>query len=227
MRKASALERAKEIKMNVQQLEFIYDNVDHILPEEISERIASDGADTVSTADLATLLFEDKAAEAISALQSLVSGNGDIRSIPTQNASTAAAIELLRRIFVNRNCRGPEDIYRLVQHYAYESPYQEVFGVVTLNGAHEIIRPVPITRGLLNRTLIHPRECFLPAIQDHAAAVICWHLHPSGNTEPSSDDLDVTLRLRRAGQLLGIELLDHIVISKTGYHSMSESGELL
>lgn len=213
--------------MNIQQqLEFNYDFVEHILPEEIRERIEADGADSVSTHDLATLLFEDRASEAIDALQAMTSGSRDIRSVPTGNVQTMAALELLRRIFTNRSCRGPEDIYRLVQHYAYESPYQEVFGVVTLNGAHEIIRPVLITRGLLNRTLIAPRECFLPAIEDHAAAVIAFHLHPSGNTEPSSDDLDVTYRLRKAGQVLGIELLDHVVIAKDGYHSMSENGEL-
>ena len=213
--------------MNIQQqLEFEYDCEEHILPEEIRERIKADGADSVSTSDLATLLFESRAVEAIDALQAMASGNGDVRSIPTGSVQTMAALELLRRIFTNRSCRSPKDVYRLVQHYAYESPYQEVFGVVTLNGAHEVIRPVLITRGLLNRTLIAPRECFLPAIEDHAAAVIAFHLHPSGNTEPSSDDLDVTYRLRRAGQVLGIELLDHIIIAKDGYHSMSENGEL-
>ena len=212
--------------MNNQQLEFEYGWID-TAPESVSERIKSEGADNISTHDLAHLLFSDHASEAIEALQMMVSGNGDIRSVPTSDVRTAASLELLRRIISNRVCHGPEDAYRLVQHFAFENPYQEVFGIITLNGAHEVIRTHLISKGLLNRTLIHPRECFVPAITDHAAAGLIFHTHPSGNTEPSSDDLDVTLRLRRAGQLLGIEILDHIIVSQNGYRSLAESGELI
>lgn len=210
-----------------QQFEFCYEQEQHILPEEISEKIAADGADSVSTSDLATLLFEGKAAEAIDALQAMVSGNGDIRSIPTRNVQTMAALELLRRIITNRSCRCPEDIYRLVQHYAFESPNQECFIAVLLNGAHEIIKPVLVTKGLVNRTLCHPREVFAEAVTERASAIILCHNHPSGNLEPSADDLEVTLRMRKAGQLLGIEVLDHIIFSQVSFRSLAESGELL
>ena len=213
--------------MNGKQLEFVYEEEEHILAEEISEKIATEGADSVSTSDLATLLFENRASEAIDALQAMSNGSRDIRSIPAGNIQTLAALELLRRIFSNRSCRCPEDIYRLVQHYAYESPYQECFIAVLLNGAHEIIKPVLVTKGLVNRTLCHPREVFADAVTERATAVILCHNHPSGNLDPSADDLEVTLRMRKAGQLLGIEVLDHIIFSQTAYKSLAESGELL
>ena len=213
--------------MNGKQLEFVYEEEEHILAEEISEKIATEGADSVSTSDLATLLFENRASEAITALQAMSTGSRDIRSIPVGNVHTLAALELLRRIFNNRSCRCPEDIYRLVQHYAYESPHQECFISVLLNGAHEIIKPVLVTKGLVNRTLCHPREVFAEAVTERATAVILCHNHPSGNLDPSADDLEVTLRMRKAGQLLGIEVLDHIIFSQTAYKSLAESGELL
>lgn len=213
--------------MNMQQLEFAYEYENHILTEEISEKIKTDGADSVSTHDLATLLFEDRASEAIDTLQAMTSGIRGIQSVPTGNVQTMAALELLRRIFTNRSCRCPEDIYRLVQHYAFESPNQECFIAVLLNGAHEVIKPVLVTKGLVNRTLCHPREVFAEAVTERATAVILCHNHPSGNLEPSADDLEVTLRMRKAGQLLGIEVLDHVIFSQTAYRSLAETGELL
>ena len=213
--------------MNGQQLEFNYDFEDHILSEEIREKIATDGADSVSTHDLATLLFADRASEAITALQSMTSGCSSIRSIPVGDVQTMAALELLRRIVSNKTCRSPEDIFQLVRHHAYESPSQEVFLVVMLNGAHEFVRTVLVSKGLVNRTICHPREVFAEPLMERATAVVLCHNHPSGNLEPSADDLEVTLRMRKAGQLLGIEVLDHIIFSQTAYRSLAETGELL
>lgn len=84
-----------------------------------------------------------------------------------------------------------------------------------------------VSIGTVNRTLAHPREVYAPAIEHRATAVIIAHNHPSGNLEPSADDLELTLRLRRAGQLLGIELLDHVIFSYDNYRSLAETGELL
>lgn len=212
--------------MNEQQLEFDYDFEEHILSEEIREKIASDGADSVSTHDLAMLLFEDRAAEAITALQAMTSGCSSIRSIPSEDVQTMAALELLRRIVSNKSCRGPKDIFQLVRHYAYESPSQEVFLVVMLNGANEFLKTILVSKGLVNRTICHPREVFAEPIMKRATAVVLCHNHPSGNLEPSADDLEVTLRMRKAGQLLGIEVLDHIIFSQDAYRSLAEYGEL-
>ena len=96
-----------------------------------------------------------------------------------------------------------------------------------LNGAHELMGVNLVTIGLVNRTLVHPREVFSDPIRMRATAIILAHNHPSGNLEPSPDDLEVTLRLKKAGLLLGIEVLDHIIFSSEDYRSMAETGEML
>jgi DNA repair proteins len=73
-----------------------------------------------------------------------------------------------------------------------------------------------ITLGLLNHSLVHPREVFVDAITDRAASIICVHNHPSGSLEPSSQDIAITTQLRDAGALIGIQLIDHIIVSKKG-----------
>jgi DNA repair protein RadC len=83
-----------------------------------------------------------------------------------------------------------------------------------------------ITVGLLNHSLVHPREVFADAITDRAASVICVHNHPSGSLDPSPQDIAVTTQLREAGLLLGIQLIDHIIVTKSGYLSMKEKGLL-
>jgi len=108
----------------------------------------------------------------------------------------------------------------------YINRRQEEFIVITLNGAHEIIKIRSISKGLVNRTLIHPREIFRKAISDNAAAVILSHNHPSGNCTPSQEDYEITKRLKAAGMIIGIEVLDHIVIAKKGIYSFLEEGKL-
>lgn len=101
---------------------------------------------------------------------------------------------------------------------------KEHFFCITLDGAHQIIDIHVVSIGLVNRTLVHPREVFRPAIKDNATAVIVGHNHPSGSLQPSDEDKDVTRRLRQAGDLVGIKVLDHIIVSPTkGFLSMLES----
>ena len=108
--------------------------------------------------------------------------------------------------------RQPEDIYSAVRRWAGRK--EENFLVVTLNGAHELIKVHHITKGLVNRTIIHPRECFYPAIRDYASSVAVIHNHPSGNVEPSFDDEKITERLSQAASILGFNFLDHLIIAR-------------
>lgn len=96
--------------------------------------------------------------------------------------------------------------------------------MVLLNGAHEVLGTFVATIGLLNKTIVHPREVFADAIRSRAAAIAIAHNHPSGNIEPSQDDKDVTARLQKAGQILGIKLLDHLVFTDERYYSFLEHG---
>ncbi len=97
---------------------------------------------------------------------------------------------------------------------------QEHFVVLTLDGSNRLIKKRTITIGTLTASLVHPREVFAPAIEDRAAGIIVAHNHPSGNLEPSSADREVTDRLKDAGDLLGINLLDHIIVTKDDYRSI-------
>jgi DNA repair protein RadC len=80
--------------------------------------------------------------------------------------------------------------------------------------------------GTLNQSIVHPREVFRPAIQDNAAGIIISHNHPSGTLEASRSDVQITQRLKEVSKLVGIELLDHVIISKEGYYSFSDEGLL-
>lgn len=119
----------------------------------------------------------------------------------------------------------PADVYSVLKRrYAYGKV--ESFYAVLLDGAHQILAVKLITRGLTNRTMVHPREVFRPAIEGNAVALIAVHNHPSGFNTASPEDIEVTHRLHEAGELLGIPLLDHLIISRTGYFSFTEGGLL-
>jgi DNA repair protein RadC len=118
----------------------------------------------------------------------------------------------------------PVDVFSVLKRYA--NAKVESFYAVLLDGAHQIISVKLITVGLTNRTLVHPREVYRPAITASATAVICSHNHPSGCNTASPEDIELTRRLREAGDILGIPLLDHIIISRTGYFSFTEGGLL-
>jgi DNA repair protein RadC len=114
-----------------------------------------------------------------------------------------------------QSCRvkRPEDAVETMMRHANHEV--EGFYVITLDGANVPIKVHALTQGTVNRCLIHPRDVFRQAIIDNAAAVIVAHNHPSGSLEPSIDDDAITKRLKEAGSIIGIEILDHIVFSRT------------
>jgi DNA repair protein RadC len=136
----------------------------------------------------------------------------------------AAALELGKRFFGVRERRVscPEDAWHLVRHF--DDRKQERFMCCTLNGAHDVIAVRVVTIGLVNRTIVHPREIFSEAVADRASAIFVAHNHPSGRLEPSPEDKEITDRLKEAGVVLGIPLLDHLIFSHESYLSMVESG---
>jgi DNA repair protein RadC len=135
-----------------------------------------------------------------------------------------AAFELARRYLVRERhvIREPQDVLPFVQHIADKK--QEHFVVVSLNGANEVIESRVVTVGLLDSSQIHPREVFADVITDRAASVILVHNHPSGGLEPSPEDLALTRQLVEAGKIIGIEVLDHIIVSKRGHTSLKKQG---
>lgn len=97
---------------------------------------------------------------------------------------------------------------------------QEYFVVLTLDGANRLISNTVVFQGTLNQSLIHPREIFAKAIEDRAASIIVAHNHPSGDSEPSFEDIEITTKLKEIGDLLGIKVLEHIVITRSSYISI-------
>lgn len=115
---------------------------------------------------------------------------------------------------------SPFEVYRQLLPYTVRK--QESFLVMTLDGSHQTINVHEVTKGIANRTLVHPREVFVPAIEDRAVAIIIAHNHPSGKTKPSEADLDITRRLIGAGTILGIPVLDHVIVGRENYASLKE-----
>ncbi len=110
--------------------------------------------------------------------------------------------------------------------YDFTSKRQEYFLMMTLDGASHIIKIRTVFIGTLTQSIVHPREVFADAIADRAAGIIVAHNHPSGALKPSHEDIRVTKRLKEVGTLVGIDLLDHVIISHKGYYSFSDEGQL-
>jgi len=143
---------------------------------------------------------------------------------PAQAERLAAAFELGRRVEGARGVlrpalRSAERVHRLVGPRLRGSR-REVFLALLLDGKHRLERVETISVGTLTSSLVHPREVFGPALRESAAALIAVHNHPSGDPEPSPDDLEVTRRLISAGRLLGIPLLDHVIVADGGFLSL-------
>ena len=128
-----------------------------------------------------------------------------------------------RKLKREAKIKSPSEVYELVKRYA--ALKQEHFILLTLNGAHVVISISIVTIGLVNRTIIHPREVFCRAISDRASAIVICHNHPSGAVIPSDEDKEITEKIYQAGELIGIPLLDHLVLSKTGFTSMRLQGD--
>lgn len=103
---------------------------------------------------------------------------------------------------------------------------KEHFLVLCLNARRQLLRVETVSVGTLSASLVHPREVFSPAISHGAAAVVAVHNHPSGDPSPSAEDREATRRLQRAGELLGIPLADHVIVSESSFFSFRESGLL-
>jgi len=122
---------------------------------------------------------------------------------------------------------SPRDVFERMTPFA-ERETVEVFWLLSLNAQHRLIGNAPeaVTRGILNSSLVHPREVFVYAIVARAASIVLCHNHPSGDPTPSADDRGVTQQLVAAGKLLDIPVMDHVIIGRGRYMSFAEAGLL-
>ncbi len=203
------------------------------------ERLRTLGPKSLSSTELLTILI-GSGGRSGSATQLadrvLAWGGGRLRGLasasPTQlegvagigeatSARLLAALELGRRL--DREAlperppiRGPSDVFDLLSPHLRDLAYEE-FHALLLNTQHRVLRDVIVTKGILDASLIHPREVFRPAIVEGAAAVILVHNHPSGDPTPSSQDLAVSRQMIEAGRTIGIPVLDHVIVADRGW----------
>lgn len=135
-----------------------------------------------------------------------------------------AALEFGKRINTRNNIEilTPEDVWKLCSDFSGSK--KEHFAAFYLDTQNRSIERQIISIGTLNASLVHPREVFEPAIGLHAAGIIVVHNHPSGNADPSQDDLAITKRLAEAGKIMGIELMDHIILTANKFVSLKNKG---
>lgn len=137
-----------------------------------------------------------------------------------------AAIEFARRRIKPEGVKitTPADVLPLIRHFSDRK--QEHFLSITVNGANEVLNVRVVSIGLVDRTPVHPREVFADVVADRASGIIVAHNHPAGSLDPSPSDVETTRQLRQAGEIMGIQLLDHIIFNRSGYFSFLESGRL-
>jgi DNA repair protein RadC len=149
---------------------------------------------------------------------------------PTKAARLVAAFELAARVAREERpalprIREPEDVVRLFQARLRDLAVEE-FHLLALDSQSQVLREVLVTRGLLNSSLVHPREVFRAAIAEAAAGIIVVHNHPSGDPTPSAEDQAVTRQLTAAGRLLDLPLYDHVILAGDRFTSFAAAGLL-
>lgn len=155
-----------------------------------------------------------------------------IRGIGVKRVHQVKAInELAKRLYTRKysNCSYkismPSDVADLLIPEMRFLKKEHLI-VVLLNTKNIVIQKETISIGSLNSSIVHPQQVFIPAIRKSAASIVIAHNHPSGDPQPSSEDINVTHRLKECGKLLGIDLLDHIIIGNNSYISLKEEGIL-
>jgi DNA repair protein RadC len=200
----------------------------------VHARVVADGAAPLDDEELlATLLDLDLGSAAAALVRTgglerladappAVFGRHGVRKL----AVLRAALELGRRAVAAPLVPGDpiRDARTVHGHFLGRLPQleREVFYVLLLDGRNRLRTEVRVSEGTLTTALVHPREVFGPAVRLGAAALVLVHNHPSGDPSPSSEDLVLTERLRQAGELIGIRVLDHVVIGRGGYVSLAE-----
>ena len=214
------------------------------LDDRPREKLILRGSQNLTDAELLAILLRTgtKGVSVIEVAQKLISKHINIAQLALQSveslqknlgigkdkaATLVAAFEISRRVesqskwFSNKSITSPSEVAKMFIPLLRDE-VKEKFIVVSLNSANRIIRHDIISTGSLTSSIVHPREVFKVAIENNSANIILLHNHPSGNCEPSNEDIKTTKKLVEAGKILDIEVFDHIIIADTNYFSFIE-----
>lgn len=213
--------------------------------EQPRERLMSSGPESLSDAELIAILLGggtvglsavDLARKMLKDFESITNlANRDYSEFkkyegigPAKAVTIAAAFELSRRIKISsfedkKIFRSPDELgnYYILK---FRDVRIEYFYVLLLNSSNQVFREVLVSKGLLNSSLVHPREVFRLAITESASSIALLHNHPSGNAEPSKEDILITNQLVDAGKHIDIKVLDHIIIAGNNFTSFAKRG---
>lgn len=208
------------------------------------EKLAAKGANYLADSELLAIILGSGSREknAIDLARSLLNRFDDIAGIelasveeicsmrgigPGKATSLKAALELGRRFTSSSKLakagpiRTAEDVYTLYIA-SMKNLKKEIFSVMLLNAKNRLMKTITISEGALTETIVHPREVFNPAIRESAHGVVFTHNHPSGDPEPSNEDIILTRRLVEAGVVVGIKVIDHLIIGDDSYYSFAD-----
>ncbi len=213
--------------------------------ERPRERLLKYGAQSLSDAQLLAIILRigKDGRSALDLAMDILEHFGNLRAIEdaaisefckigglgsAKIAQIKAAFELGRRLFEEQHSKGPvfssgNDVYLYYRQY-FKNLKKEEFHCAMLDAKNRIFKDYRVSEGTLTQSLIHPREAFRNAIKESAASVIFVHNHPSGDPTPSREDIMITERLVKAGELIGIKVLDHVIIGDNRFISMMEKG---
>lgn len=222
--------------------------ITRILPtDRPREKLLERGASTLGVNELLAVLLGTgtKSTSALELANELLAQAGGLHGLDQLGASAlsklpglkeARAARILAALELGKRAVGPsgngrprfrlpEDAARFLLPRFGTKPLEE-FGVLVLDTRNRLKRLEVVSKGTLNGSLVHPREVFREAAIHQAAAIIAFHNHPSGDPAPSQEDRALTQRLRQAGKILGIDLLDHVILAVNQYWSFKEHNEL-
>ncbi|NFO32111.1 JAB domain-containing protein [Clostridium botulinum] len=214
--------------------------------ERPKEKLLSYGADTLNNSELLAIILRtgtkgenvlqlsNRLLSEFQGLDGILEASLDditsIKGIKEGKASQILALaELFRRFRTFKSAdrdikiMSPNDIAMLING-EMSLLKQEILKVIFLNTKNIVIGTKDVFKGSLNTSIVHPREIFKEAVNKSSAKIIICHNHPSGDLTPSKEDINITLRIKECGEIMGIQLLDHIIIGKNGFISLKEKG---
>jgi len=219
----------------------------HDLPKEERprERLKKVGVNNLSLAELLALVIEKgkRGENVLNIAQNLISHFGNLENIKKASIEELCQVKgigfatacKLKAAFklgekaqttstkYGQKIESPKDVFKLLKNDLGDKK-KEHFKILSLDSRNNLISIDDVSIGTINANLVHPREVFKTAIQHLAVSVILVHNHPSGDPEPSEDDLEITKRIAEASKIIGIEVIDHIIIVKNGFLSFKNKG---